>query len=142
MRNLVPWFLLGLGVQAVIAAGLLLWGRWVASRLGGRRWRRTAWLPAVALALNLAGAAGAAWLVDRAPPSPGPVGPEARAAWRRQWTGAGAVGLGSAAVAALLYAASATLSLVGTVRATSGSTATSARGAAARGGGSNSRRGR
>ena len=116
MRSLVPWFVVGLIVQATIAVGLLLWARWVARRQGSRGWRRAAWLPAVALALNLGGAAATAGLVDRAPPSPGPVGPEARAAWRRSWTGAGAVGLGSAALAALLYGTSALLSLVGTAR--------------------------
>jgi hypothetical protein len=147
VRSLVPWFVVGLAVQAAIAAGLHLWGRWVARRHGTRRWRCVAWLPAVALALNLVGAAATVWLVDRAPPSPGPVGPEARAAWRRQWTGAGAVGLGSAAVAALLYGASVALSLVGTVRASGGPTgsvpaATRGPSAAPRGSGSSERRGR
>jgi hypothetical protein len=115
MRSLVPWFVVGLFVQAAIALGLLLWARWVARRLGGR-WRLAAWLPAVALALNLGGMAAAARLVDRAPPSPGPVGPEARRAYYRQWTAPGAVGLGSAGLAALLYGASAVFSLVGTAR--------------------------
>jgi hypothetical protein len=122
MRSLVPWFVVGLGVQAVIALGLLLWARWVARRLRTPGWRRAAWLPAVALAVNLGGAATTAWLAERAPPSPGLVGPEARAAWRRQWTGAGALGLGSAAVAALLYATSAATSLVGTARSAGGGT--------------------
>jgi hypothetical protein len=123
MRSLVPWFFVGVAVQAPIALGLLLWGRWVARRLAEPRWRHAAWLPAVALALNLAGAVGAAWLVARTSTSPGPAGPEAHAAWRAQWVGPGVVLLGSAALAAVLYGASTVLSLMGTVHASRGSAA-------------------
>ncbi len=119
MRSLLPWFVVGLLVQATIAAGLFAWARWVARRLGTQGWRRVAYLPALALILNLAGLAAAAWLVERAPPSPGPVGPEVRRAYYRQWRAPGAVGLGSAALAALLYGTSAVASLLGTVRAAS-----------------------
>ena len=142
MRSLVPWFLVGLGVQAVVALGLLVWGRWVARRQGTRRWRGAAWLPMAALLLNVGGAAVAAWLAARVPAAPGPLGPDGRQAWRAQFAGAGAVMLGSAALAALLYATSVVLSLVGTVRASSrpaggaAAAATSGPGAAARGGGS------
>jgi MFS family permease len=142
MRSLVPWFVVGLGVQAVVAIGLLLWGRWAARRQGTRRWRNAAWLPMAALLLNVVGAAVAAWLAARIPAAPGPLGPEARQAWRMQFAGAGAVMLGSAALAAVLYAVSVVLCLVGTVRASSrpaggaATTATSGPGAAARGGGS------
>jgi hypothetical protein len=116
MRSLLPWFIVGMTVQTVVAVGLLLWARWVARRRGTPGWRRAAWLPALALVLNVAGVAATAWLLDHAPPSPGRVGPEARRAYYRQWTGPGAVGFGSAGLAALLYATSAALSLVGTAR--------------------------
>jgi hypothetical protein len=47
--------LLGAFLQAAVAVGLHIWGRWVAARQGGRWWRRASFAPLVAFGLGLVG---------------------------------------------------------------------------------------
>jgi hypothetical protein len=62
---LLLYLIVAAALHAALAIGLFLWGRWVARRRGGRSWRAR-WLPIVALALSVLGAALGAVLVVRA----------------------------------------------------------------------------
>lgn len=54
---------LGLAKLAAIA-GLIVWGRWVARRLGTPGWRRASWMPVAAVVAQVVGVlATVGWLV-------------------------------------------------------------------------------
>lgn len=48
----------GFAVEALLMAGLILWGRWVARRQGGGWWWTLAWLPVLGVAAAALGVLG------------------------------------------------------------------------------------